>query len=103
MIFQLKVADKDHWQGVDVSRNNAMPLTDLSTKPFNYQQQQDAVELFFEDNLGAVYLQTKDGSSEDLHSFVEASASLEFELKLTKLPTQPVFCCYAKSRLKLKI
>jgi beta-glucosidase len=89
--FQLKVADSENWMGIDVSRNNAMTLADLSTAPFNYQQQQDAVEITFHNTFGAVYLQTQDGGVEDLRSYVKANGKLSVELKVSTLPDEPVY------------
>ncbi|SEG54417.1 glycoside hydrolase family 3 protein [Vibrio hangzhouensis] len=94
--FQLKVADFVHWIGSDVSRNNPMSLTTIDTKPYNYQQQQDAVELTFKGGFAAAYIQTGDGGVEDLSGYGSAKGKLSFEVKVSRLPTQPVYLALQK-------
>ncbi|WP_117232569.1 glycoside hydrolase family 3 protein [Vibrio maerlii] len=92
--YQLKVADRIHWIGSDVSRNNPMSLAGVDTKPYNYQQQQDAVEGFFKGDFGALYIQTGDGSVEDLSAY--QTGVLSFEVKVVEAPTKPVLVALQK-------
>ncbi|MEH6454424.1 MAG: glycoside hydrolase family 3 N-terminal domain-containing protein, partial [Psychromonas sp.] len=86
--FQLKVADALSWNGSEVSRNGPVEMQGLDTKPYNYQQQQDAVEVTFKGQFGAVYVQTGDGESEDFNGY--ANGCINFQLLITQQPTQPV-------------
>ncbi len=94
--FQLKVADFEHWIGSDVSRNNPMSLKTIDTKPYNYQQQQDAVELTFKGGFAAAYIQTGDGGIENLSGYGSAKGTLSFEVKVSKAPQQPVYLSLQK-------
>ncbi|MGR5539523.1 glycoside hydrolase family 3 N-terminal domain-containing protein [Vibrio campbellii] len=86
--YQLKIADLAHWIGSEVSRNNAVSIGGIDTKPFNYEQQQDAIELRFKDKFAAVYVQVGDGSVEDFSQYRKGTIS--FTLKVMEAPTQPV-------------
>jgi beta-glucosidase len=88
--YQLKVADATHWMGVDVSRNNAMDLDTVLTKPYNYQQQQDAVELTLLQGDSYVYIQTGDGLAADFSQF-QRHGSVSFEIKLLEEPSEPIY------------
>ena len=88
--YQLKVADIEHWMGVDVSRNNPVSLDTISTIPFNYQQQQDAVEIVIAE-MAAVYMQPTDGSAEDMSHYDNPNGFISFDIKIIDAPTEPVF------------
>ena len=89
--YQLRMADSAHWMGVDVSRNNVAALSTIATKPYNYQQQQDAVELTFLDGGGQVYIQTGSGQAEDFSRYNYPSATINFEVKVLEAAQKPVF------------
>ncbi len=93
--YQLKIADTGHWMGVDVSRNNAMSLDTLQTKPFNYQQQQDAVEVEIKET-GCVYIQASNGSIEDLSRYDNEKGVIRFDIKLMRNPEMPVYLLLQK-------
>jgi beta-glucosidase len=92
--FQLKVADSEIWIGAEVSRNGPVEMMGLDTKPYNYQQQQDAVELTFKGQFGAVYIQTGDGNVDDFNGY--ANGSINFQLLVKEQPTQPVMFAVQK-------
>ncbi|MGR5307211.1 glycoside hydrolase family 3 protein [Vibrio mediterranei] len=94
--FQLKVADFVHWIGSDVSRNNPMSLRTIDTKPYNYQQQQDAVELTFKGGFAAAYIQTGGGGVENLTGYGSEKGTLSFEVKVSKAATHPVYLSLQK-------
>ncbi|WED23890.1 exo 1,3/1,4-beta-D-glucan glucohydrolase [Vibrio sp. JC009] len=93
--YQLKVADIEHWMGVDVSRNNAMILDSLETKPYNYQQQQDAVELIIKETA-CVYVQPSDGTLDDLSHYGNENGFIAFDMKVIKAPTEAVYVSLQK-------
>lgn len=96
--YQLKVADSAHWTGVDVSRNNSLSLSEIRTKPYNYQQQQDAVELqCCGEGLSVVYVQTSDGQVMDYSQY--QAGTLQFELKVSGKATKPVYISVQKPAL----
>jgi beta-glucosidase len=94
--FQMKVADFNDWVGLDVSRNNPMALEGIETTPYNYQQQQDAVELTFKGVFAAAFIQTTDGGIENLNGYNSDKGYLSFEVKVTEAPTQPVYLALQK-------
>ncbi|WP_413283203.1 glycoside hydrolase family 3 N-terminal domain-containing protein [Vibrio sp. MA40-2] len=89
--YQLKISDSLHPIGIDVSRNNSLQLTDISTSPFNYQQQQDAVKVEFKGRLACLYLQTSDGSSEDLSGYDNHVGQICFDINVEKMADKPVY------------
>ncbi|WED29085.1 glycoside hydrolase family 3 C-terminal domain-containing protein [Vibrio sp. DW001] len=89
--YQMKISDSLHPIGIDVSRNNNMQLTDISTSPFNYQQQQDAVRVEFNRSLASIYLQTSNGSAEDLSGYDNDSGSICFDINVEKASDMPVY------------
>lgn len=92
--YQLKIADLEHWIGSEVSRNNEMTLAGISTKPYNYQQQQDAIESTFKGEFSALYIQTGDGMVESLSNY--QSGKVSFEVKVIEKPTEPVYLALQK-------
>ncbi len=88
--YLLKGADSEHPGGVVLSRNNPMDLTTLRTRPYNYQHQQDSMELEFLGGSAAVYLQSSDGSQEDLCPHATTGGILSFETHILKAPSAPV-------------
>lgn len=89
--YQLKVSDAEHWMGVDVSRNNVMKLGAVRTKPYNYQQQQDAVEVEILGGGAMVYAQTGLGQAEDFSHYDNAHGVVSFEIKVLRAATEPVY------------
>ncbi len=77
--YQLKLRDDEHIMGIDVSRNNPLSLTSVETAPYNYQQQQDAIRWLCHDGGGELYLQSNDGSVDDLSGFPNG---LKFDIKI---------------------
>ena len=89
--YQLKISDLLHPIGIDVSRNNGLQLTDISTSPFNYQQQQDALKVEFKGRLACLYLQTSDGSSEDLSGYDNHVGQICFDINIEQMSDKPVY------------
>ncbi|MGF1777791.1 glycoside hydrolase family 3 N-terminal domain-containing protein [Vibrio nomapromontoriensis] len=89
--FQLLVAQAQGGNRVEVSRNNAMNFVSIETKPYNYQQQQDAVSLVFKEAGASVCIATTDGDTEDFSCFAHPKGGLSFEVKVTECPTGSVY------------
>ncbi|MDE1241272.1 glycoside hydrolase family 3 protein [Vibrio aestuarianus] len=89
--YQLKVSDADHWMGTDVSRNNVMKLSTLNTRPYNYQQQQDAVEIEMMGGGSMVYAQTGLGQAEDFSHYDNEQGVISFEIKVLKAVSEPMY------------
>ncbi len=87
--YQLRIADASTSDGVDVSRNNLVELSGVKTKPFNYQQQQDAVDVEFRDRSAQVYVESGIGQPEDFTW--SKDGKIVFELKVIKASSQPLF------------
>ncbi|KJY86937.1 1,4-beta-D-glucan glucohydrolase [Vibrio neptunius] len=81
--YLLKIADIKHWMGADVSRNNTVSLSHINSKPYNYQQQQDAVELTIQSPGGMAYIQPASDQAEDLSHF-RGNGVVRFEVKRVK-------------------
>ncbi|WP_372061118.1 glycoside hydrolase family 3 N-terminal domain-containing protein [Vibrio sp. 10N.261.51.F12] len=94
--FQLRVADAHQNEGTEVSRNNPMSFESIDTKPYNYQQQQDAVALSFKGGLAAAFVQTSDGGVEDFSGYAVDGGSVSFEAKVTELPQGAVYVALQK-------
>lgn len=88
--YQLKIADSIHPLGVDVSRNNTMQLNDIATAPFNYQQQQDAVQVDFSSALASLSVHTSDGSPDNLAGYAD-NGKIGFDIKVIRSPQRPVY------------
>ncbi|MDN3681099.1 glycoside hydrolase family 3 protein [Vibrio tapetis subsp. quintayensis] len=80
--YQLRVRDAEHIMGVDVSRNNPVILSSVDTFPYNYQQQQDAIRWICRDGGGELYLNSTDGSTDNLSGF---SKGLKFDIRIISL------------------
>ena len=89
--YQLRVADSEHMMGVDVSRNNAMTLSTVKTKPYNYQQQQDASEIVMNSGGGQVYVQTGSGRTEDFSHYNNTVGLINFEIKVLQPAQEKVY------------
>ncbi|MGR5120903.1 glycoside hydrolase family 3 N-terminal domain-containing protein [Vibrio astriarenae] len=94
--YQLKVADDVQWIGHETSRNNEMHYDCLMTKPFNYQQQQDALQVRTQSgHLCALYLQTGDGSTENFSKY--RNGILRFEIKVNEAHAGKVYLSVNKT------
>ncbi|MCK6263393.1 exo 1,3/1,4-beta-D-glucan glucohydrolase [Vibrio sp. ZSDE26] len=78
--YHCKIADRKNIQGIEVSRNNQVDLDTVSTKPVNYQQQQDAIELSFNEGGSVLYVESTQQGGEDFSRY--QSGVLCFELKV---------------------
>ncbi|WP_234496458.1 glycoside hydrolase family 3 protein [Vibrio maritimus] len=88
--YQMKVEDGDHSEGINVSRNNALQLSAISTKPYNYQQQQDAVHVNFLGGDAVLTMATGDQEPENFAQFYE-SGSIAFDAKVISPSSEPVY------------
>lgn len=72
----------------DVSRNNPITTEWITTVPYNYQLQQDAVELRFHGlSTASVYIHTADGLPAEIQEY----QFLSFDTLVTKTPTEAVY------------
>jgi beta-glucosidase len=94
--YQLRLADCNKWVGVDVSRNNVTSLTQVTAKPYNYQQQQDAIEVVFSKEGGCVFVRMGDGIAEDFSHYYE-NGVIEFEIKLLAQSSEPIHIAVKKA------
>lgn len=94
--YQLRLADCNKWVGVDVSRNNVTSLTQVTAKPYNYQQQQDAIEVVFSKEGGCVFVRVGDGIAEDFSHYYE-NGVIEFEIKLLAQSSEPIHIAVKKA------
>ncbi|GAL33390.1 periplasmic beta-glucosidase [Vibrio maritimus] len=79
--YQMRVQDGDHSQGINVSRNNALQLSAINTKPYNYQQQQDAVRVNFEGGDAILTMTTGDQEPENFAQFY-GSGRIAFDVRI---------------------
>jgi len=71
------------WAGVEVSNGSETTIGSLTTTPINYLHQQDAINVSFDGESAAqVYLQTSDTSGIDKYSYVNAEATLQFDIDM---------------------
>ena len=89
--YQLKMADSAHWMGVDVSRNNTTTLTTIVTKPYNFQQQQDAIEIDLKEGGGQLYIQTGSGQTEDFSRYNHEKGVISFDIKVLAPVTARIY------------
>ena len=89
--YQVRISDPDHWMGVDSSRNNAVSLSTMHTRPYNYQQQQDAIECTLLDGGGQLYIQTRSGQADDFSHFNYPKGVVSFEVKVLSAASKPVY------------
>lgn len=101
--FNLLICSEQQPAGIEVSRNNVVDIGTIVTTPFNYQLQQDAVELKFLNGYSAVSLQPADKHSENLHLYADSHAKLVFELNVIEAPTQSVFIGLEKPHVEAGI
>jgi len=89
--YRLKASDSLHPMGIDVSRNNCLQLTDISTFPVNYQQQQDAIRAVFGHRFASLYLQTSDGKAEDMSGYKNGQGRVRFDVNVEKMADVPIY------------
>ena len=71
------------WSGQAVSRGNEVTIGSLTTKPINYKHQQDAINVSFSGESAAqVYIQTHDQKGIDKNSYLNAEATLQFDIDM---------------------
>ncbi|WP_413700263.1 putative glycoside hydrolase [Psychromonas sp. KJ10-10] len=81
----------NNWAGVDVSKGNKTSVEGLTTTPINYKHQQDALNVVFDGkNVAQLYLQTVNSSSMDKNAYVNANATLQFDIRMHQLPVNKV-------------
>ncbi|MEZ9132549.1 glycoside hydrolase family 3 N-terminal domain-containing protein [Vibrio breoganii] len=87
--FQLMGSLQGEDNGFEISRNNPMQFNGFSTRPYNYMQQQDAMEVQFQGKTANVYVMATGGAKESLSQYIE-NGSLTFDIKIKNIPTEPV-------------
>ncbi|WP_417696928.1 glycoside hydrolase family 3 N-terminal domain-containing protein [Psychromonas sp.] len=71
------------WAGVEVSNGSETTIGSITTTPINYLHQQDAIHVSFSGESPAqVYLQTSDTNGIDKYSYVNADATLQFDIDM---------------------
>ncbi|TCS35674.1 glycoside hydrolase family 3 protein [Reinekea marinisedimentorum] len=71
------------WAGLEVSNGADTSIGSLTTSPIDYQHQQDAVNVVFTGESAAqIYMQTEDEEGTDLYSYVNADATLQFDIDM---------------------
>jgi len=81
----------NNWVGIDVSNGNQTAIDGLVTSPINYKHQQDALNVQFDgSSIAQIYLQTVDSSSIDETAYINADATLQFDIRMNEFPTSDV-------------
>ena len=82
--FTIRVSgEANGWAGVDVSNGSETTIGSITTTPINYLHQQDAVNVSFSGESAAqVYLQTSDTNGIDKYSYVNADATVQFDIDM---------------------
>lgn len=71
------------WAGVTVSNGSSTTIGSITTTPINYLHQQDAINVSFTgDSPAQVYMQTTDTNGVDKYSYVNADATLQFDIDM---------------------
>jgi beta-glucosidase len=71
------------WAGVTVSNGTETSIGTVTTNPINYKHQQDAINVVFNgEGAAQVYLQTLDELGGDKYSYVNAEATLQFDIDM---------------------
>lgn len=92
--YQAKIHHSKHNDAIDVSLNNPLYYDWITTLPYNYQLQQDAVEVKFTDHSACFYIQTADGEYDNVSAFT----TLSFELLISTPVQQPIYIAMGESR-----
>ncbi len=71
------------WAGVTVSNGSETSIGTVTTNPINYKHQQDAINVVFSgEGPAQVYMQTLDEVGNDKYSYVNADATLQFDIDM---------------------
>ncbi|MGB5446838.1 MAG: glycoside hydrolase family 3 N-terminal domain-containing protein [Psychromonas sp.] len=71
------------WAGLEVSNGSETTIGSITTTPINYKLQQDAVTVEFSgDSAAQIYMQTEDTLGVDKYSYVNADATLQFDIDM---------------------
>ena len=71
------------WAGQEVSNGSETTIGSVTTTPINYMHQQDAITVEFTGESAAqVYMQTGDEAGVDKYSYVNADATLQFDIDM---------------------
>ncbi|GAM60577.1 periplasmic beta-glucosidase [Vibrio ishigakensis] len=77
--------DNTGWAPVEVSNGSETSIGNLTTKPINYLHQQDAINVVFSgEGARQLYMQTYDEKGEDRNSYLNADATLQFDIDVKK-------------------
>lgn len=77
--------DNTGWAPVEVSNGSETSIGNLTTKPINYMHQQDAINVVFSgEGARQLYMQTYDEKGEDRNSYLNADATLQFDIDVKK-------------------
>jgi beta-glucosidase len=74
----------------EVSRNNPVKTAWLDTIPYNYQLQQDAIEIEFKGTECALYLHTGDNEADDLSFYLDNQGVISLMVKVIQAPDELV-------------
>lgn len=85
--YQARVRSGIDNQPIDVSLNNPLNFDWITTIPYNYQLQQDAVEVHFHHSDACFYIQTSDYECDNLAPF----STLSFDLLINKRIDNPIY------------
>ncbi|MDD1781907.1 glycoside hydrolase family 3 C-terminal domain-containing protein [Enterovibrio sp. ZSDZ35] len=76
-------SEANHWEGVAVSNGTPTLIEGIQTTPIDHLHQQDAIRIEFSGDAPAqVYLQTPDEAAADRYDFLNADATLQFDIDL---------------------
>ncbi|AJR06228.1 1,4-beta-D-glucan glucohydrolase [Photobacterium gaetbulicola] len=79
------------WAGIAVSNGSETTTGSLTTKPINYQHQQDAINVTFDgSDVAQVYLQTLNEKAVDKNAYMNADSTLQFDIKMHQAATDEV-------------
>jgi beta-glucosidase len=86
------------WSAVLVSNGQETSIGSVTTQPINYKHQQDAITVTFNGDSGAqFYLQTEDAKGVDKYSYMNADATLQFDIDMkTAAPESLVLAAHCE-------
>jgi beta-glucosidase len=88
--YQLKMI-ANNTSVIVVSRNNPVCLESVTTTPYNYQQQQDAIKLSTHGQSIAIYIQPTDGVANDFQRYKQHNGAIVFDIKIEAASAKPVY------------
>jgi len=82
--FTARIAgNANGWAGLEVSNGGVTTIGSITATPINYKLQQDAITVEFSGESAAqVYMQTEDTLGVDKYSYVNADATLQFDIDM---------------------